>query len=147
MGQSIDENERECVRIASNVLEKKQRNSIEPLATKVINYFSNSFSGGAGISKIIGLSIYLLIQLPIAILFTPLGIPFLIGLHIDEHRLARRIGKRYLTYSKPERRHIFLLWDKYGLNDIYMTMTFFQMLLVNGLSCCTQEIFILRQMR
>jgi hypothetical protein len=112
MLKNIDINEKECIKITGDIIKEKMLSDIYPLSNEILDFYSNGLGGK------IGLVIYFTITLPLVILLTPLAIPFLLWCHIDKLMDARREGKIYLKYKKPNPRHIQLLWDEYGLTDI-----------------------------
>lgn len=117
MNEEIERKEQECVKVSSKILAEIEREQIDSLTVKILNYYSNSFSSDGGLSLDAGFLIYLFVQLPLAVVCTPLGIPYLIWCHIVENRNVSKIESRYLSYDSPDIHHIGCLWDKYGLTD------------------------------
>lgn len=115
MKESLLNREKECVRITSELLSSHQMDHIEPLSRRIVCYYSNSFSADG--YSLVCLSMYCLLQLPIAILFTPIAVPFLIYMYMSEYWQAKRLGRKYLSYIELEPKHIQVLWNEYGVTS------------------------------
>jgi|CXWL01.1.fsa_nt_gi hypothetical protein len=111
---NTEQKERECVRVVANGIAQRIRLDMKPLSKKITAHFSNYFGAGA-----IGVLIYLFVQLPLALLLSPIWMPWIIRQHSVELHKIREIELLHLNYSPPEIRHIGNLWEKYGLRNSF----------------------------
>jgi len=116
MKNSLINREKECVRITSELLYSHQMDSIEPLLRRIVCYYSNSFSDGE--DSLVCLGVYCFVQLPFAVLFTPIAVPLFIYMYVSEYWKARQLRRRHINYIEPEPKHIQVLWNEYGLTSV-----------------------------
>lgn len=114
----IGNKEHECIKIVSRILAAKERENMKPFLTRMADYFSISFGFSFAGASVMEVLFYLLV-LPLVIMSLPIGILFLVWVHIEEILHIRKIEKKYINCSYPEVKHIYYLWNQYGLTNSY----------------------------